>query len=177
MPSHLVIVESPAKARTIKRFLGKDYDVEASMGHVRDLPSNTIAVDTEKTFEPEYEIPDKSKKTIRELKAAAAKVDMIYLATDLDREGEAISWHVADFYLQRALRALEESDGQIDLIGSGGDIGSQHHSQRKQNCVAHTLYLLRFQFPLEGRKHPCSHHGSAAGPQTQPPGVLGKWAA
>ena len=93
---NLVIVESPAKGKTIEKYLGSDYKVLASFGHVRDLPLKKLGVDVKKNFEPEYEIPDKSKKTIRELKAAAAKVDMIYLATDLDREGEAISWHVAE---------------------------------------------------------------------------------
>jgi DNA topoisomerase-1 len=94
MPSHLVIVESPAKAKTIKRFLGKDYDVEASMGHVRDLPSNTIAVDTEDTFEPEYVVPDEKKSVVKKLKEALKKSTDLWIATDEDREGEAIGWHL-----------------------------------------------------------------------------------
>lgn len=93
---NLVIVESPAKGKTIEKYLGSDYKVLASFGHVRDLPVKELGVDVKKNFEPEYVIPAKSKKTISDLKAAAAKADMIYLATDLDREGEAISWHVAE---------------------------------------------------------------------------------
>ncbi|MBI2636037.1 type I DNA topoisomerase [Candidatus Peregrinibacteria bacterium] len=94
MPKHLVIVESPAKAKTIKRFLGKDYDVEASMGHVRDLPSSTIAVDVERDFEPEYEVPDEKKTVVKKLKDARKKADDLWIATDEDREGEAIGWHL-----------------------------------------------------------------------------------
>ncbi len=94
MPKHLVIVESPAKAKTIKRFLGKDYDVEASMGHIRDLPSNTIAVDTEHDFEPEYEVPEEKKTVVKKLKDALKDADDLWIATDEDREGEAIGWHL-----------------------------------------------------------------------------------
>ena len=94
MPHHLVIVESPAKARTIKRFLGHDYDVEASMGHVRDLPSSSLAVDTDHTFEPEYEIPEGKQAVVKKLKEALKKSDELWIATDEDREGEAIGWHL-----------------------------------------------------------------------------------
>ena len=94
MPKHLVIVESPAKAKTIKRFLGKDYIVEASMGHVRDLPSSQIAVDTEGDFEPEYEVPKEKQTVVKKLKAALKEADDLWIATDEDREGEAIGWHL-----------------------------------------------------------------------------------
>ncbi len=94
MPSHLVIVESPAKAKTIKRFLGKDYIVEASMGHVRDLPSSTIAVDTEHDFEPEYEVPKEKAAVVKKLRAALKEADDLWIATDEDREGESIGWHL-----------------------------------------------------------------------------------
>src|SRR3990167_7314400 len=94
MPTHLVIVESPAKAKTIKRFLGKDYLVEASMGHVRDLPSSTIAVDVDHDFEPEYEVPDEKKTVVKKLKEALKEADDLWIATDEDREGEAIGWHL-----------------------------------------------------------------------------------
>lgn len=91
----LLIVESPAKAGTIKKYLGKDYDIVASMGHVRDLPKSTLGVDTENNFEPKY-IPIQGKQPlIKELKTSAKKYDAVYLATDPDREGEAISWHLA----------------------------------------------------------------------------------
>ncbi|MFA5030229.1 MAG: type I DNA topoisomerase [Patescibacteria group bacterium] len=90
----LVIVESPTKAKTINRFLGKGYLVTSSFGHIRDLPAKNIGVDVEHDFKPEYVIPEKSKKTVSELKSKAKKCDEIYYATDEDREGEAIAWHL-----------------------------------------------------------------------------------
>lgn len=96
MPKNLVIVESPAKAKTIERFLGKDYQVESSFGHIADLPSKELGVDVENNFEPKY-IVDKDKKAIvKKLKDLAKKADTIWLASDEDREGEAISWHLAE---------------------------------------------------------------------------------
>ena len=92
----LVIVESPAKAKTINRYLGPDYDVKASMGHIRDLPSKGINVDIENDFEPTYDIMPGKKRVVTQLKSAAKGCDKIYLATDLDREGEAIAWHLAE---------------------------------------------------------------------------------
>ena len=92
----LVIVESPAKAKTIEKYLGSDYKVTASMGHLRDLPRSTIGVDVERDFEPEY-IPVKGReKIITDLKKSAKNADTVYLATDPDREGEAISWHLKE---------------------------------------------------------------------------------
>src|SRR5699024_9668168 len=92
----LVIVESPAKARTIEKYLGKDFKVVASMGHLRDLPKSTMGVDIENGFTPEY-IPVKGKEEIiDELKRRAKDADMVYLATDPDREGEAIAWHLKE---------------------------------------------------------------------------------
>jgi DNA topoisomerase-1 len=93
---YLVIVESPTKARTIGRFLGKDYTIKASMGHVMDLPKSKLGVDVDGSFEPQYEIITDKKKIISELKSAAKAADNIILATDPDREGEAIAAHVAD---------------------------------------------------------------------------------
>ena len=93
--SDLVIVESPAKAKTIKKYLGKNYEVIASMGHVRDLPKSRLSVDIKKNFTPKYEIIKGKEKLVDELKSLAEKSDNIYLATDPDREGEAISWHLA----------------------------------------------------------------------------------
>src|SRR5213080_4877044 len=92
---HLVIVESPAKAKTINKYLGDDYIVKASMGHVRDLPSKGMGVDLE-TFEPEYEILESRGKVVSELKKLAKEAPDVYLATDLDREGEAIAWHLKE---------------------------------------------------------------------------------
>ncbi len=91
----LVIVESPAKAKTINRYLGSSFTVKASMGHVRDLPANDIGVDIENSFSPVYTISPSRKKLIKELTKLAKDADWIYLATDLDREGEAIAWHLA----------------------------------------------------------------------------------
>src|ERR1700733_1359286 len=92
---HLVIVESPAKAKTINKYLGDDYIVKASMGHVRDLPSKGMGVDL-KTFVPDYEILASRSKVIGELKKLAKESSDIFLATDLDREGEAIAWHLKE---------------------------------------------------------------------------------
>jgi DNA topoisomerase-1 len=94
MSKHLVIVESPAKAKTISRFLSKDYIVEASFGHVRDLPKSGMGVDIEHGFTPAYEISPDKKKRITELKKLAKGVDDVWLASDEDREGEAIAWHL-----------------------------------------------------------------------------------
>ena len=93
--SKLVIVESPAKAKTIKKYLGPGYEVIASMGHVRDLPESRLSVDVKHDFKPKYEIIKGKEKLVDELKELAEKSDFIYLATDPDREGEAISWHLA----------------------------------------------------------------------------------
>ena len=92
----LVIVESPAKARTIHRYLGKDVRVIASVGHIRDLPKSKIGVDVEHGFEPQYLIPRDKKKIVTELKSGAKSAEQIYIATDPDREGEAIAWHIAE---------------------------------------------------------------------------------
>lgn len=94
MAKNLVIVESPAKATTIERYLGKDYRVVASFGHVRDLPKSKLGIDVEHDFAPEYMIPRGTAKKINELKKQIHDADTIYLATDLDREGEAIAWHI-----------------------------------------------------------------------------------
>ena len=97
MPKNLVIVESPAKARTVGRFLGKDYDVKASMGHVRDLPRKKLGVDIgDNGFIPTYTVSSDKRKIVSELKKAAATANTVYLATDPDREGEAISWHLVE---------------------------------------------------------------------------------
>ena len=93
--SKLVIVESPAKAKTIKKYLGNGYEVIASMGHVRDLPSARLSVDVKNNYEPKYAVIKGKEKLINELKSAAQKSDAVFLATDPDREGEAISWHLA----------------------------------------------------------------------------------
>ena len=94
---NLVIVESPAKARTISKFLGSDFTVMASMGHVRDLPKSTLGFDPENNFKPKYQISKDKSKVIKDLKSNITKDTVIYLAADEDREGEAIAWHVKEF--------------------------------------------------------------------------------
>jgi DNA topoisomerase-1 len=104
-----VIVESPAKARTVGRFLGKGYNVKASVGHIRDLLRSQLSVDVENDFQPKYRVPNEKREVVKELKAAAAKAEEIYLATDPDREGEAIAWHLleaADIEEERAKRVV-----------------------------------------------------------------------
>ena len=132
MAKNLVIVESPAKAKTINKILGKDYEVMASMGHVRDLPQRTLGVDLENGFQPEYVTISTRKKVLTELKAAAKKADAVYLAPDPDREGEAIAWHLQialaksvpedRFYrvtyneiTAPAIRAAFEHPGRLDM--------------------------------------------------------------
>src|SRR6186997_74565 len=94
MSKNLFIVESPAKAKTIEGFLGKDYIVKSSIGHIRDLEKKEMGVDVENNFEPKYVIPSDKKAVVAELKKLAKEAEMVWLATDEDREGEAISWHL-----------------------------------------------------------------------------------
>ena len=101
----MVIVESPAKARTVGRFLGRGYAVEASVGHIRDLPANRMGVDIEHDFKPRYVIPAKKKDVVKKLRAKAGQASEVYLATDPDREGEAIAWHLEEA-LKRELRPV-----------------------------------------------------------------------
>src|SRR5579884_4295301 len=96
MSKSLVIVESPAKAKTIGKYLGKQFIVKASLGHVKDLPKKDLAVDVDGDFQPHYEIIEGKKKLISELKQAAKSVDSVYLAADPDREGEAICYHLQE---------------------------------------------------------------------------------
>ena len=96
MAKNLVIVESPAKAKTIEKFLGKDYQVESSFGHIVDLPSKEMAIDIENNFTPKYEVSADKKAVVKKLKDLAKKAEMVWLASDEDREGEAIAWHLAE---------------------------------------------------------------------------------
>src|SRR3989338_8710072 len=102
MAKNLVIVESPAKAKTINKFLGKDFTVSASMGHIIDLPKSKLGVDVENDFKPEYIVMSDRRKNLAGLKKEAKDKRAIYLAADPDREGEAISWHIKN--------ALREKD-------------------------------------------------------------------
>lgn len=129
LAKHLVIVESPAKAKTINKFIGKDYTVKASVGHIRDLPKSDLGVD-EETFEPTYEVLAGKEKVVSELKAAAKNADTIFIASDPDREGEAIGWHVMTLLgkdstkvkrilfheiTKNAVRKAIENPGEIDM--------------------------------------------------------------
>src|SRR3954452_25342418 len=95
MSEFLVIVESPAKAKTIEKYLGKKYKVRASMGHIRDLPKSQLGVDVENNFEPKYITVRGKGDVLKQLRDAKKKVKRVYLAADPDREGEAIAWHLA----------------------------------------------------------------------------------
>jgi DNA topoisomerase I len=97
MPKPLVVVESPAKAKTLSKFLGSDYDVRASVGHVSDLPSKGLNIDVDNGFKPTYELTERGKTVVKDLKAALKDASELYLATDEDREGEAISWHLIEY--------------------------------------------------------------------------------
>jgi len=108
MTKNIVIVESPAKAKTIKKFLGNDFDVTSCYGHIRDLAPNKMSVDVEKNYEPQYQIPSDKKKLVKELKQLVKDAEQVWLATDEDREGEAISWHLK--------KALDLNENQINRI-------------------------------------------------------------
>ena len=94
--TNLIIVESPSKARTLKRFLGDNYQIEASVGHIRDLPKNDLGVDVDNGFKPTYVASENKSKVISQLKSLIKKAGTLYLATDPDREGEAIAWHLME---------------------------------------------------------------------------------
>src|ERR1700704_4872185 len=96
MPKSLIIVESPSKAKTINKYLGKNFVVKASIGHVKDLPKRNLSVDVDNGFKPTYEVIEGKKKLVQELRDAAKKADIVYLAADPDREGEAICWHLEE---------------------------------------------------------------------------------
>lgn len=96
MSKNLVIVESPAKGKTIEKFLGPDYQVVASMGHIRDLPQKSLGIDIENGFTPEYGISEDKTKTVTSLKKLAKSAKKVWIATDEDREGEAIGWHLCE---------------------------------------------------------------------------------
>ena len=102
MAKTLVVVESPAKAKTIEKYLGGDYAVRASYGHLRDLPKSKLGVDVEHEFQVEYEVPEDSKRHVSDLKRALKDADDLILATDYDREGEAIAFHVATLLGKRS---------------------------------------------------------------------------
>ena len=93
---NVIIVESPSKIKTLQKFLGNEYIIEASVGHIRDLPKKNLGLDLENNFQTTYEVSPDSKKVVKNLKTVIKKADTLYLAMDPDREGEAISWHIVD---------------------------------------------------------------------------------
>ncbi len=131
MARKLVIVESPAKARTLGRFLGKDYTVKASMGHVRDLPEKTLGVDVENDFTPKYVVNRSKSKLVKEIRESASNASAVYLATDPDREGEAISWHLVQaaklskLPLKRVVFHEITEDAILDAFGHPRSIDSR----------------------------------------------------
>ena len=122
MAKNLVIVESPAKAKTIGKYLGKNFVVKASLGHVKDLPKKNLSVDVDNDFTPVYEVIEGKKKLIAELKAAAKGADTIYLAADPDREGEAICFH-----LQEELKDKQERPQVLP-----GDVQRDHQERHPE---------------------------------------------
>src|SRR2546428_232250 len=116
VPEGLIIVESPAKAKTLKRFLGDRFDVRASMGHVRDLPEKEMGVEVDDGFKPHYEVVESRRKTINELKAAAKGEREVILASDPDREGEAIAWHLAEVLKLRDPKRIEFHEITSDAV-------------------------------------------------------------
>src|SRR6187200_1105768 len=96
MPKNLLIVESPAKAKTIEKILGGDFEVKSCYGHIRDLEKDDMGIDINNHYKPRYKIPEDKQKVVKELKGVAKKSDEVWLATDEDREGEAISWHLCE---------------------------------------------------------------------------------
>jgi len=128
MPKNLVIVESPAKAKTINKFLGKDFRVESCYGHIKDLPKKNLGIDIENGFKPTYRIIPGKRKVVKKLKDLSRQIEKVYLATDLDREGEAISWHLSqelahpdkarivfNQVTKEAIREAIKRPGQVDL--------------------------------------------------------------
>ena len=117
MTKTLVIVESPAKAKTIKKYLGTGFEVLASKGHVKDLPKNQNAVDVAKDFTEKYEVIEGKEKILDELKAAAKKADTVFLATDPDREGEAIAFHISEEIKDEKLKVARVEFHEITKRG------------------------------------------------------------
>ncbi len=134
----LIIVESPTKARTISKFLDDSYIVLSSFGHVRDLPKSKLGVDTENNFEPYYLIPQKAKANVKVLKAAAEKTKEIILATDEDREGEAIAWHITEI-LKPEARNMKRKSGKLKKTAEPADASFKIQAPRFKRIVFHEI--------------------------------------
>src|SRR3989344_8075530 len=139
---NLVIVESPTKAKTLSSFLGEDFQIVASMGHVRDLPKSELGVDIENNFDPLYIIPRDKRKTVNQLKKDASNAKTLYLATDPDREGEAIAWHIAEL-----LRNSEISKSKLQ-------ISNKTKSSNDQNIKRVVFHEITEEAIKDAFKHP-----------------------
>jgi DNA topoisomerase I len=150
MASKLLIVESPAKARTLLRYLGKDYAIQASVGHIRDLPNKSLAVDIDNNFKPDYEIIPEKKKTVEQLRKAADKAKVVLLAMDPDREGEAIAWHIAHLLggqkrtIQRVTFNEITKNAVLEAVNSPGEINQNRVDAQQARRVLDRLvgYLV-----------------------------------
>jgi len=166
MIENLVIVESPAKAKTIEKFLGKDFRVVSSFGHIRDLSKKNLGIDVENNFTPDYEIPKEKVKVVSELRKAAADSKNIWIASDEDREGEAIAWHLVSVLkldlattkrivfheiTKEAITNAIENPRQVDM--------NLVNSSRPD--VFSTGWLVLKYLPYSGRKY--NHHSPPAG--------------
>ena len=153
MAKNLVIVESPAKAKTIEGYLGKDFVVKSSMGHIRDLAKGNDSVDIDNDFTPKYVVSPSSKKVVTELKSLAKKADTVWLATDEDREGESIAWHLLEVLKPKvpvgrmvfheitktAIQAAFEDPGDLDI----SRVNAQQARRFLDRVVGYMLSPLR----------------------------------
>ena len=133
---HLVIVESPAKAKTIGKYLGKEFEVKACMGHLRDLPKSTIGVDVENDFEPIYRPIKGKEEIIGDLKKSAKAADTVYLATDPDREGEAISWHLQELLDLKDATELAPKLFEAIRVSRGVTVETEEETTEGKNAEA-----------------------------------------
>ena len=169
--SKLVIVESPAKAKTIGKYLGSDYVVKASMGHLRDLPKKKMSIDIEHDFQPEYVPIEGKDKIIKEIRSEIRKSDFVYLATDPDREGEAISWHIKELFklkdknsrrvtfneiTKQAVRSGIENPRDIDI-----DLVNAQHSRPNRWLSAVAVPVAQGQ--ARSVRRPCAERCNPSG--------------
>ncbi len=154
MSKYLVIVESPKKTGYIKKYLGKDYDVIASYGHIADLPRKKLSVDIKKDFEPTYAVSPDKKDTVKKIKAAAAKADTVYLMADMDREGEAIAWHISrqlpkSTKIKRAVTGSITKQAVKDAIANAGDIDMDMVHSYECRRILDRLAGYKVSFPVQ----------------------------
>ena len=135
MPKSLVIVESPTKVKTLKGFLGPDFTVMGSQGHVRDLPAKGINVDLKNNFEPTYELLPTRSRIIDDLRRAAAQADIVYLASDPDREGEAIAWHIREALHLKKVKRIEFNEITKTAVQKALDHAARHQHGSRQRAA------------------------------------------